>query len=463
MFSKEVYVKRRNNLRKSVKSGIILLLGNNESPMNYPANGYHFRQDSNFLYFFGLDIPGLAGIIDVDNGVDYLFGNDVDIEDIIWMGPQKKMKEYGADTGINEVEPFLKLNTYVDFAVKQSRTLHYLPPYRAENKIQLGKISGVYPDRVRDYSSIELIKAVIALREIKDEFEIADIEKCSDVVYEMHVSAMQMTRPGIYEREIAGTIEGIALKNGGLVSFPVICSVNGEILHNHYHGNMLREGKLLITDAGAESALHYATDITRTYPVSGKFTQKQMEIYQIVLDANNAATASSKPGVPYQHVHLIVSQVIAEGLKSLGLMKGDMKEAVRAGAHAMFFPHGLGHMMGLDVHDMEDLGENYVGYDDEIKRIDQFGTAYLRLGKKLKPNFVLTNEPGIYFIPALIDQWKNEKKFEQYIDYQKLDQYRDFGGIRLEDDLLITDTGCRLIGKKRIPITVEEIEKTVGH
>ena len=462
MFLKDVYVNRRNRLRNALKNGLILILGNNESPMNYPANGYHFRQDSNFLYFFGTDIPGLAGIFDIDNGKDYLFGNDVDIEDIIWMGTQKKIAEYGSDTGVDAVEQYSRLYDYIELALKQKRTIHYLPQYRAENKMQLGKILGINPEKINDYTSVELIKAIVTLREVKDKHEIAEIEKWSEVAYEMHVTAMKMTRAGIFEREIAGIIEGIAIKNGGQVSFPVICSVNGEILHNHYHGNMLREGKLLLTDAGAESAMHYATDITRTYPVNGKFTQKQKEIYQIVLDANNAATKASKPGVPYQDIHLITAKVIAEGLKNLGLMKGDTGEAVSSGAHALFFPHGLGHMMGLDVHDMEDLGENFVGYDDEIKRINEFGIAYLRLGKRLKSNFVVTNEPGLYFIPALIDQWKKDNKLTQYINYHTVDQYRDFGGIRIEDDLLITGTWCRILGKKRVPVTIEEIENTVG-
>ncbi|MCX6257825.1 MAG: aminopeptidase P family protein [Bacteroidia bacterium] len=463
MFPKELYINRREQLRKKLQSGIVLLPGNLESPMNYPSNGYHFRQDSNFLYFFGVDLPGIAGILDIDEGKDILFGNDTDIEDIIWMGPQKSMKEFGTDSGASRVEPYSGLATYIGSAIAKGRTIQYLPPYRPENKMIMGKLLGIYPDRIRDYSSVQLIRAIISLREIKDRYEIEDIEKCEDVAYEMHTTAMKMARPGILESEISGVIEGIALKYGGMISFPVICSIRGEILHNHNHGNLLKEGDLLITDAGAESSLHYASDITRTFPVTGKFTQKQKDIYQIVLDANNTVTASSKPGMTYQSVHLQAARVIAGGLKDLGLMKGDIDEAVAAGAHAMFFPHGLGHMMGLDVHDMEDMGEDYVGYDSEISRIDQFGTAYLRLGKRLKPGFVITNEPGIYFIPELISQWKNDNKFSQFINYPAVEQYLGFGGIRLEDDILITESGCRILGKKRVPVTINEIENIVGN
>lgn len=461
MFKKEVYVNRRNNLKKLMTHGVGLFLGNVDSPMNYMDNIFHFRQDSSFLYFFGIDQPGLAAIIDFESGEEFLFGDDVDIEDIIWMGVQPKLSEKAEKIGVANTAAFGKIFDKVKAVVAQSRKVHYLPPYRGENKIILSEIFGLHPSRVNEYRSLALVKAVIALREIKDAYEIAEIEKACAIGYEMHVTAMKMAVAGEKEQNIAGTIEAIPLKYGGHYSFPVILSQNGQTLHNHDHSETLQEGRLMLTDCGAESLMRYASDNTRTTPVNGTFTQKQKEIYQIVLDANNAATAMSKPGITYQQVHLHASKVIAQGLKDLGLMKGDMDAAVKAGAHALFMPHGLGHMMGLDVHDMEDLGQIYVGYDEVTRPIDQFGTAYLRLGKSLKKGFVITNEPGCYFIPALIDKWQAEKINTDFINFDKVNEYRDFGGIRLEDDLLITNDGCRLLGD-RIPITIDEIENTVG-
>ena len=460
MFDKNTYIHRRNELKKKGLSGLGILLGNVESPMNYLDNTYHFRQDSSFLYFFGLDFPGLVGVIDFDSGEDFIFGNDVDIEDIIWMGPQISLKENAAKAGVSRTAPFNQVFEMVKEAQRSGRTVHFLPPYRGENKILLEKMLGVSVQTIREHASLPFIKAVIALREIKDAGEISEIEKACATGYDMHVTAMKMAHQGVWEQKIAGTIEGIAIAGGNMVSFPIILSQNGETLHNHDHSQILKEGRLLVVDAGAESPMHYASDFTRTTPVGGKFSQKQREIYEIVLAANNTATSLIKPGVTYLSVHLAVAEVIASGLKELGLMKGDVKEAVKNGAHAMFMPHGLGHMMGLDVHDMEDLGQIYVGYDDEIRPVNQFGTAYLRLGKRLKPGFVITNEPGCYFIPALIDKWQAEGINKDFINFDKVNEYRDFGGIRLEDDILVTDTGSQIIGK-RIPITPEEVEKTV--
>ncbi|PKP05261.1 MAG: Xaa-Pro aminopeptidase [Bacteroidetes bacterium HGW-Bacteroidetes-6] len=460
LFNKNVYVGRRERLMKNNMSGIALFIGNTETPMNYPANGYHFRQDSTFLYFFGLDIPGLAAIIDFDEGKQIVFGNDVDIEDIIWMGPQPSIKDLAAKAGITETLPFAKLDAYIEKALSQKKTVHYLSPYRSENKMMLNEWLRIPFGELKTRSSAELARAVIALRAVKDEFEIVELEKAAKIGYDMHMAAFRMARHGLVEQEICGIMEGIALSGGKGPSFPIILSVRGETLHNHYHGNTMKDGDLLLSDAGAQSNMYYASDFTRTMPVSGKFTDKQKAIYQIVLDANNRALDLTQPGVTYQSIHLESAKVIASGLTALGLMKGNVDEAVAAGAHAMFFPHGLGHMMGLDVHDMEDLGENLVGYDDEVQRIDQFGTAYLRMGRRLQPGFVMTDEPGIYFIPALIDQWKAEKKFESFINYAEVEKYRGFGGIRLEDDILVTETGGRFIGK-RLPITVAEVEEAM--
>lgn len=461
MFDAKVYTDRRNRLRKHIGNGIILLPGNTEASFNYPANTYHFRQDSNFLYFFGIDHPDLAGVIDLDENKDYIFGNDVDIDDIIWMGPQPSISDQAAKVGVINTAPLKALTDFVKEAKSKGRKIHFVPPYRGETYKQLEDLLGIPYAEVRSHVSEELIKGIVALRSIKDKFEIVEIEKAVDIAYEMHTTSMRMAMPGVVEREIAGTIEGISLGLGGPVSFPVILSIHGETLHNHYHGNVLKEGRMMVTDAGAETTMHYASDITRTVPVGGKFNQRQKEIYEIVLDANMKTIEATKPGITNKELHLMAAKVIASGLKDLGLMKGDIDAAVAAGAHAMFFPHGLGHMMGLDVHDMEGLGENYVGYDDEVKRSDQFGTAFLRLGRKHQPGFVFTIEPGIYFIPALIDQWKNEKKFTEFINFDKVEPYKDFGGIRIEDDILVTEDGYRVLGTP-IPKTVSDIEETMS-
>jgi len=460
MFDIKRYVNRRKALHGKGLKGVGLILGNSESAMNYTDNTFHFRQDSSFLYFFGLDFPGLAGVIDFDNGKDYIFGNDVDIEDIIWMGPQVSLKENAAKVGVENTAPFAKLFDFITSAIQQGRKIHFLPPYRGENKMVLEELLGISSLRIQNYSSVDFIKAVISLRSIKDSDEITEIEKACATGYNMHVTAMKMAQPGVWEQKIAGTIEGIAVAGGTMTSFPIILTQHGETLHNHSHAELLKTGNLMLTDAGAESTLHYASDFTRTVPVGGKFTQKQREIYEIVLAANNRGQELTKPGVTYLSVHLAAAEVIAAGLKELGLMKGDVKEAVRNGAHAMFMPHGLGHMMGLDVHDMEDLGQIYVGYDDKIRPVDQFGTAYLRLGRKLEEGFVITNEPGIYFIPALIDKWQHEKINSDFINFDKVNEYRDFGGIRLEDDILVTATGSKVIGE-RIPINPDEVEAII--
>jgi len=461
MFQKEIYIERRNKLRKEITSGIAVLLGNQDVSFNYPANIYSFRQDSSFLYFFGIDHPNFAGVVDIENNTDYIFGNDVDMDDIIWMGNQPSVAEQAAEVGVNNTLPFSKLADFLQTALSKQRKIHFLPPYRGENKILLEKLLGINSNFVKNYASEELIKAVVKLRSVKEDIEIQEINKAVDTAYLMHTTAMKMAKAGVVEREIAGRIEGIALANGGAVSFPVILSINGQTLHNHYHENTLREGRMMVTDAGAETPLHYASDITRTVPVGGKFNQRQREIYEIVLKAETEAIKAIKPNIAYADVHRMAAKIIANGLKDLGLMKGNIDQAVEQGAHALFFPHGLGHMMGLDVHDMENVGENYVGYNAEIQRSTQFGLAFLRLGRKLQKGFVLTVEPGLYFIPALIELWKSENKFEEFINYQKVETYKDFGGIRIEDDVLVTENSYKVLGSKPIPKTVSEIEETM--
>lgn len=457
MFTTETYTNRRLRLKKLVQNGIVLLPGNTEAAMNYPANTYHFRQDSAFLYYFGLDHPDLAGVVDLDAGDDIIFGNDVDMDDIIWMGPQPSMAERAAKVGVMQTKPLGELEGFIKQALAAGRKVHFLPPYRGETKMWLSDLLGIKTCFLKSYVSQELIKAVVAMREIKEACEIAEIDAMVDVAYEMHTTAMRMAKVGIVEKQIAGRMEGIALELGAGVSFPIILTINGQTLHNHYHGNVLREGRMLISDAGAESDLRYCSDITRSTPVGGKFSQRQKEIYEVCLNANMNGIEAIKPGVFYRDIHWLAAETIAKGLKDLGLMKGDVKEAVQQGAHALFFPHGLGHHMGMDVHDLESLGENNVGYDHEISRSNQFGLAFLRMGRRLKRGQVLTVEPGIYFIPALIDQWKAENKFSEFINYERVEDYRDFGGIRIEDDVLVTEAGFRVMGKP-IPKTVAEVE-----
>ena len=461
MFNAEVYVERRKKLRQSLNSGLIVILGNNESSMNYRSNTYKFRQDSNFLYFFGLDHPGYAGIIDIDEGTECLYGDDIDIDDIIWMGEQPAMVEQAASVGINSAHPFKEIFLKVTAGIRRGRKIHFLPPYRYDNILLLESLLGIRNENLANYVSKDLIKAVVALRSVKEKCEIEEIERACEIGYNMHVTAMKMCKPGVMEHEVAGFIEGIALGANGQVSFPVILSQDAQTLHNHDHSQKLTQGRVMLTDAGAETYMHYASDFTRTVPVDGKFTQKQKDIYNIVLAANNHAVKIAKSNVTYLSVHLESARIIAQGLMDLGLMKGDIDAAVKNGAHALFFPHGLGHMMGLDVHDMEDLGEKFVGYDDEVQRSTQFGTASLRMGRKLKPGFVVTVEPGIYFIPALIEKWKSEKINHSFINFDKVNEYLNFGGVRLEDDILITENGCRLLGKRRIPITIDEVEATM--
>ena len=438
---------------------MVLILGNGEAPANYTDNTYKFRQDSSFLYFFGLNQPGFAGVIDIDSGDEYLFGNDVDMDDIIWMGPQPSVKDMAARAGVSKTAPFARLADCMKTAISQGRRIHFLPPYRFRNMLLLEELLGIRPALVKNYASLELIKAVVDLRSVKEPCEIEEITKACNIGYEMHTAAMRNCKPGVKEQYIAGLIEGIAASYGSMVSFPVILSQNGETLHNHDHSQILQEGRMMLTDAGAEEVSHYCSDFTRTVPVGGKFLTRQKEVYNIVLAANNKAIEIAKPGVTYQYVHLEVCKVLAQGLKDLGLMKGDVNEAVAAGAHALFMPHGLGHMMGLDVHDMEDLGQIYVGYDDETRPIDQFGTSSLRMGRRLQEGFVITDEPGCYFIPALIDQWRAQGMHKEFLNYDKIETFKDFGGIRLEDDILIIPGGSRFLGDKRTPITVEEVEE----
>lgn len=457
MFKVQTYLNRRQKLRTLVDSGIAVFMGNDESPMNYADNTYHFRQDSSFLYYFGLNTAGLTGIVDVDEGKDYIFGNDLTIEDFVWMGYQPSLKDQAEAAGIENTGTIADLENFLKEARAKGRQIHFLPQYRAENKIKISNWLDIKSGKTQESESVDLIKAVVAQREIKSDEELAEIEKAVNTTVDMHIAAMQMVRPGIMESEVAAKVHEIALKDGGNISFPIIATVNGETLHNHYHGNQLEEGDMLLLDCGAETAMGYAGDLSSTIPVSTSFSERQKEVYDIVLSSHNASIEMLDPGIPFKDVYFESCRVIVEGMKELGLMKGNTEEAIRLGAHAMFFPCGVGHQMGLDVHDMENLGEVYVGYGGKPKST-QFGIKSLRLAKPLVPGMVLTIEPGIYFIPSLINMWKTEKRFADFINYDKLEAYKDFGGIRNEEDFVITEDGYKLIGKDK-PKTIEDVEK----
>ena len=457
MFHADVYVQRRKILSEKINSGLILFWGNDESPMNYPDNPYPFRQHSSFLYYFGLDFPSLAAVIDVDNQRVIIFGDDYSIDDIVWIGAQTTIAERAQLSGITESMPMVKLFTLLKEAQASRKEIHFLPPYRHENKIKLLKFLNIRPDQVNLNASSNLVKAVISQREIKSVEEIIEIEKAVDLSVDMHIAAMRMARPGVSEAEVAAKVHQIALAQNCNIAFPIIATTNGQTLHNHSHRNILKDGDLFLLDAGAESSLHYAGDLSSTFPVGKDFSAVQKEIYLASLKASDAAVDCLAPGVNFKDVHFAACKSIANSMKEMGLMKGDIEEAVSEGAHALFFPCGTGHMMGLDVHDMEDLGEIWTGYDGEQKST-QFGLKSLRLGKPLRPGHVFTIEPGIYFIPQLIDLWRSEHKFDDFLNWDKIEKYRNFGGVRNEEDFVITETAYRRLGKNK-PRTIEEILK----
>ena len=459
LFSKSTYVERRNELKKLVGSGLIVLFGNNDSPANYPSNTYKFRQDSSFLYYFGLHRNGLVGVIDVDNDREYLVGDEIDIEDIVWYGSVTSVAEMAEMTGVARTAAMRELPAIVESAKAQGEEVHFLPPYRFDNQIQIMDLLGIHPSQQKAAASLKLIAAVVKMRTTKTEEEIAELERAAEIGYEMHTTAMRLCRPGITEQYIGGMVDGIANAYGCMVSFQTIATQHGEVMHGNPSTAKLEAGRLMLVDAGAETNENYCSDNTRTTPVSGVFTQKQKDIYNIVVECHDHVLEVAKPGVKWWDVHFAVCRIITERLQQLGLMKGDVEESLKAGAHAMFLPHGLGHSMGMDVHDMEGLGQVYVGFDKEVRPSTQFGTNALRFGRRLQKGFVVTDEPGIYFIPALIDDWKKNGTNAQFLTFDKIDEYRDFGGIRIEDDVLITDEGCRFIGSKRIPYHVEDVEE----
>lgn len=469
MFSKEVYARRRQALVAKMadsaaegKRGIALFIGNTEAPAQYKDNCYKFRQDSTWLYFFGIDQPLYAAIIDLDNGNETIFANDVEIGDIIWMGPQPSVASVAASVGVEKSAPYTDLNAAVAKVLAEGRPVHFVKPSRYYNTMKIASLLGCGTDEVAGRFSLALTKAIISMRLVKEDCEIEAIDDACNLGYEMHTVARNSIVPGIIEQEIVGKMDGVTLSKGWGVSFPTILTQHGETLHNHLHDKIIEPGKLMVIDAGAESNVHYASDFTRTYPTSGKFTAKQREIYQIVCDCNEFAFSMTRPGISYREVHLKTMHLMLEELRALDIVRGDVQDMVEAGIAGLFMPHGLGHNMGLDVHDMEDYGENYVGYDDDQSRSPQLGLGSLRMARKLVPGNVITDEPGIYFIPALIEKWKSEKTDQGFVNYSKLESYYDFGGIRLEDDVLVTADGARRLGKERLPISPDDVEAAMA-
>lgn len=456
MFQAKTYIERRKTLKEKVGKGLILLLGNDESSMNYADNTFRYRQDSTFVYYFGIQHPGLAAVIDVDNDKEIIFGDDYTIDDIVWMGPQPTIPERADSCGIKLVQPANQLSEYLSKAKVAGQNIHFLPLYRPENKIKLQELIGIAPREVATEFSLSLVKAVVSQREIKTAEEIAQLHQAVDVSVDMHVAAMKFTRPGMTEAQVTAEIHKVALAAGGDISFPIIATKNGQTLHNHYHGNTINEGDLFLIDAGYENSMCYSGDLSSTIPVSKTFTPEQKEVYNITLAAHQASIDALEYGKPFKNAHIAACTTIFEGMKSMGLTKGNANDAFEAGAHALFFPCGTGHMMGLDVHDMEDLGEVWVGYDGQPKST-QFGLKSLRLAKPLQDGHVFTIEPGIYFIPELIDLWRSQGKFNDFINWEKVENYRNFGGIRNEEDFVMTSSGVKLLGKPK-PKTIEEIE-----
>ena len=460
MFSRQTYIQRRSSLRQKLGSGLLLFFGNNDAPANYPANAYKFRQDSTFLYYFGQHRDGLVGVIDIDNDKEYLFGNDIDIEDIIWTGFVPSVKDLAEEVGVENSGSMADFEALVKKTGKDN--VHFLPPYRHDTMIQIADLMGIHPLKTREAASVPFIKAVVDMRAVKSQEEIEEIERAMAIGYEMHTAAMKACKPGVTEKYIGGLLAGIAESYGCKESFQTILTMHGEIFHGDPSLRPLEAGRLMLCDAGAETVNNYCSDNTRVTPISGRFTQKQRDIYSIVEACHDLVIEKAHPGMKWMDMHLDVCRLMTDRLKDLGLMKGNTEDAVQAGAHAMFLQHGLGHMMGMDVHDMEGLGQVYVGFDDEVRPSTQFGTDCLRCGRRIQPGWVLTDEPGIYFIPALIDKWKGEGMHRDFLCYDKIEEYRDFGGIRLEDDILVTETGCRVLGEKMIPYHPDELENYVN-
>lgn len=462
IFDKKVFENRRKELNKTMKTGVILLLGNDNSPIDCVAHSYRFRQDSIFSYYTGIDkTPSVSLLIDIDNNTETLFANDYSTEDQMWTGPLPPFSEKAKKTGINDSRSTSELKPIIEKIISSKREIHYPPTCKGEIIIKLSSLLGKPVALINNEASQKLIAAVIKQREFKSPDEIKSIETALDISSKFYKNLFNLTKPGLTENELRGVFASILEAHDSAPSFPTILTKDGHILHNLKHDNTIKENDLLLVDSGALSKDGYCSDITRTFPVSGKFTEKQKAVYNIVLNAQLRAIECMKPEALFKDIHIETCKVIVDGLKNIGIMKGCTKTAVEKGAHALFMPHGLGHMMGMDVHDMEVLGEDNVGYNSEIQRSEQFGLSALRFGRRLKKGHVVTAEPGIYFIPELIKKWKSDNKFTEFINYEKLDEYLDFGGIRIEDDVLVTTDGSKVLGNS-IPKTVDAIEKLMN-
>ena len=457
MFEKEVYKLRREELKKLVKDGLIIIMGNSESPMSYKANAYEFVQDSTFLYYFGLNSPDLIGVIDIDNNNEFILGKEFTIDDIIWMGQQKTFKEQALEVGIQNFIEREEIFNIIKKAKENNQKIHFTNQYRDSNIIQLSEILDISLKDIEEKFSELLVESIIKMRSIKEDREIKEIEKAVNITRKMHLAAMKNVKADMKAYELVAILESEAKKHNATMSFHTIGTVEGQVLHNHLHQNRFKDGDLVLLDCGARLENGYCGDMTTVFPVSKKFSKDQKMFYNLLIKMFEKAEEVTKPGITNKEVHLEVCKVLAKGMVDLGLMNGDIDDIVSSGAHALFFPHGLGHMLGLDVHDMENFGENRVGYDSEIKRDTQFGLKSLRLGKKLEPGFVLTIEPGIYFIPELIKKWKTQELHKDFINYAQVERYLDFGGMRYEGDFIITDSGNRRLGKK-MPKIYEEVE-----
>ena len=461
MFNAAIYTERRAELRRRLGSGLVLLPGHRESPMNYRDNVYPFRQDSTFLYFFGLDQPDLVGLLDLDAGEDHLFGDDPSLHDIVWTGLLPTLAERAVACGVSRTAPLAQLPGRIAEALAKGRIVHTLAPFRGETVLLLAELLSCTPAEAAARASRPLTEAVVALREVKSDAEVAEIEAALALTARMHQAAFQATRPGVVEREVVGAMEGLMRAEDRQLAYPVIFSRRGEVLHNHHHDQKLEVGDLVVNDTGCSSRFGYASDITRTLPVGGRFSPLQRELYDVVLEAQQSVIRALRPGVPHLDLHKQACRVLVEGLKAHDCFKGDPADIVESGAYAIVFQCGLGHALGLDVHDMEALGEDLVGYGEGFTRSSLFGLKSLRLAKPLKAGMVITTEPGLYFIPHQLDQWRAEGRFTDFIDYDALDRFRGFGGVRIEDDVLITEDGARVLGPA-IPRTAEEVEAAMA-
>lgn len=471
MFSTQTYKGRREALRRIMKgeNGIVVFVGNVDSPAQYKDNCYKWRQDSNWLYFFGIDEPGFAAVMDLDSGTETIYADDCSLDDIIWMGEMESVASQAAGVGVDRSAPAQAFEKDVEAAVRLGRKVHFLPASRLYNALRLADILGCTPQELFSAgkkgcpkASRPLVNAVISLRIVKTDEEIAIMDKAGILGQEMHTVARRGIRIGRPEQEIVGEMEAVTLAKGWGVSFPTILTQHGEIFHCHSHACPVVPGKLMVIDAGAEGNEHYASDFTRTYPTSGRFTPEQRDIYRIVSDCHDLAFSMVKPGVPYRDVHIAVERLMLERLAALNIVKGDIDEMTADGIAGLFLPHGLGHNLGLDTHDMEDFGEDLVGYDSDQVRSSHLGLGSLRMARRLVPGNVITDEPGMYFIPALIEQWRKNGTDGGRVNYSLLESYYDFGGIRLEDDVLVTPEGARRLGGSRLPATVEEIEEAMA-